>query len=121
MLTAIKPIEGFTRVLTKHVDGLDTSDYTSIARKVAKMDLKIDPSIMEEDVIVIAAESSGIKVANRGEWLRKKWHGGFIQMHIAMDKESKEIVAIRVTKHVHDGKKMISLIKGVEESALLHN
>ena len=34
-------------------------------------------------------------------------------MHIAVDKESKEIVAMRVTKHVHDGKKMIPLIKEV--------
>ena len=32
-----------------------------------------------------------------------------------MDKESKEIVAMRVTRHVHDGKKMIPMIKGVEE------
>ncbi len=28
------------------------------------IDVKIDPSIIEEDVIVIAADSSGIKVAN---------------------------------------------------------
>ena len=80
------------------------------------MDIKIDPSIMKEDVIVIAADSSGIKVANRGEWLRKKWYvRGFIKMHIAVDKESKEIVAIRVTKLVHDGKKMTPLIRSVEE------
>ena len=29
------------------------------------MDIKIDPSIMKEDVIVITADASGIKVANR--------------------------------------------------------
>ena len=62
---AIKQLEGFTRVLTKHVDGLDAPDYTSIAWRVAKMDAKIDPSIMKEDVTVIAAYSSGIKVENR--------------------------------------------------------
>ncbi len=78
------------------------------------MDIKIDPSIME-DVIVIATDSSGIMVANRGEWRRKKWHAwGFIKKHI-VDKESKEIVAMRVTRHIHDGKKMILMIKGVEE------
>ncbi len=38
------------------------------------MDIKIDPLIMKEDIIVIAADSSGIKVANRGEWIRKKLH-----------------------------------------------
>jgi len=73
---------------------LDAPDYTRIAWRVAKMDVKIDPSIMKEDVTVIAAYSSGIKVENREEWMRKKWHvRGFIKMHIAMNKESKEIVA----------------------------
>ena len=33
---AIKQLEGFTRVLTKHVDGLDTPDYTSTAWKVLR-------------------------------------------------------------------------------------
>ena len=80
------------------------------------MGIKIDPSIMRENVIVIAVDSSGIKVANSGEWLRKKWQvKGFIKMRIAVDKESKEIVVMRVTKHVHDDKKIIPMIKGVEE------
>jgi len=47
--------------------------------------------------------------------LRKKWYvRGFIKMRIVV-KASKEIVAMRVTKHVHDGKKMIPMIKGAEE------
>ena len=79
------------------------------------MDVKIGPSIME-NVIVIGVDSSGIKVANRGEWMRKKWHvSGFIKMRIAVDKGSKGIIAMRVTKHVHDDKNMISMIRSVEE------
>jgi len=47
---------------------LDTPDYTSIAWRVAKMDVKIDPQINnDDDVIVIAEDSSGIRVVNRGE------------------------------------------------------
>jgi len=35
-------------------------------------------------------------------------------MHIAVDKETKEIVAMRVTKeHVHDSRKMIPIVKEV--------
>ena len=49
----------------KHVKGLNAPDFTSTAWRVAKMDIKIDPSIMKEDVIVITADASGIKVANR--------------------------------------------------------
>jgi transposase len=112
-LLPYRQIEGFTRALTKHVDGLKTPDYTSIAWRVARMGVTIDSSINGDD-IVIAADSSGIKVANRGEWIRKRWHvrRGFIKMHIAVDKDTREIVAMKVTKeHVHDGRKLVPLVK----------
>lgn len=120
-LLPYRQLEGFTRALTSHVDGLNAPDYTSIAWRVARMDVSsIEPSLMEEDDIVIAADSSGIKVANRGEWIRKKWHvrRGFIKMHIAVDKESKEIVAMKVTKeHVHDNRRLIPLVKQAMKNA----
>ncbi len=106
-----RQLEGFTRMLTKNVDRSDTPEFTNIAWKVAKMDIKIDPSIMEEAVIIIAADSSCIKVENRGEWTRKKWYvWGFIKMRTAIGKESKEIVVKRVTRNVPEGKKMIPMI-----------
>ncbi len=53
---------------------------------------------MKEDVLVASTDSSDIKVANREEWVRKKWHArGFIKKHI-VDKKSKEIVAMRVIR-----------------------
>ncbi len=108
--------EGFTRALMRHTS-LKAPDFTSIAWRVAKMDVSIDNTIADD--IVIAADSSGIKVANRGEWIRKKWNvrRGFIKMHIAVDKETKEIVAMKVTKeHVHDGRKLIPLVKQVMQN-----
>jgi hypothetical protein len=110
--------EGFTRALMRHTS-LKAPDFTSIAWRVAKMDVSIDDKIDSDD-IVIAADSSGIKVANRGEWIRKRWHvrRGFIKMHIAVDKETREIVAMKVTKeHVHDGRKLIPLVKQVMQNA----
>ncbi len=109
--------EGFTRALMRHTS-LKAPDFTSIAWRVAKMDVSIDNTIADD--IVIAADSSGIKVANRGEWIRKRWHvrRGFIKMHIAVDKETREIVAMKVTKeHVHDGKKLMPLVKQVMQNA----
>ena len=103
--------EGFTRALLRHTS-LKAPDFTSIQWRVAKMDVSIDNTIADD--IVIAADSSGIKVANIGEWIRKRWNvrRGFIKMHIAVDKETKEIVAMKVTKeYVHDGKKLIPLVK----------
>ena len=42
-------------------------------RRVNKLDIKINEHIGND--IVIALDSTGIKVANRGEWMRHKWHG----------------------------------------------
>ena len=44
-------------------------DYTTIAWRIAKINIKIDPSFKEVDDIVIAVDASGIKVADRGEWI----------------------------------------------------
>jgi len=67
------------------------------------MDIKLDTSIINSDEdIVIAVDSTGIKVANRGEWMREKRKSsrrrGFIKIHIAVDVKSKQITSIQVTK-----------------------
>jgi len=48
---------------------LKVPDYTTIAWRIAKINIKIDPSFKEVDDIVIAVDASGIKVADRGEWI----------------------------------------------------
>ncbi len=40
----------------------------------SRMKLNLDPKINpEKDDIVIAVDSTGIKVTNRGEWILDKW------------------------------------------------
>lgn len=58
-------------------------DYSTISRRVNKVDIKIDKRIGNDD-IVIALDSTGIKVANRGEWIRDKWHvrRGYLKIHV---------------------------------------
>jgi len=55
-----------------------------------------------DEPIVIALDSSGVEVTNRGEWMRKKWNGkeykGWIKVHIAVDVKSKEIVGLENTE-----------------------
>jgi len=48
-------------------------DYSTISRRVNKVDIiKIDKRIGND--IVIALDSTGMKVANRGgEWIRDEW------------------------------------------------
>jgi hypothetical protein len=42
---------------------------------------------------LIALDSTGIKVANRGEWMRHKWHirKGYLKIHITVDIKKKRI------------------------------
>jgi hypothetical protein len=47
-------------------------DYSTISRRVNKMDIAIDKRIGND--IVIALDGTGIKVANSGEWIRDKWY-----------------------------------------------
>ena len=63
--------------------------------------------------VVIAVDSTGIKVSNRG--IKEKWNGikrkGFIKFHIAIDTKTGKILAIDVTKeNVSDGARAIPLI-----------
>ncbi|MEW6222626.1 MAG: IS5 family transposase [Candidatus Hadarchaeota archaeon] len=69
--------------------------------------------------MVVSLDGSGIKVSNRGEWMRKVWkvHRGWIKVHVAVDEGEKQCVAIEVTdESVGDQNEFESL---VEEAA--HN
>jgi hypothetical protein len=52
-----------------------------------------------KEEVVIAVDSSGVKVTNRGEWMREKWdkRRGWIKVHIGVNTKTKEIVGLEVT------------------------
>src|SRR4030066_1640566 len=112
-----RQLEGFTRALSQHVDGLKAPDYTTIWWRVARMKVNLASSVELDKDVTIAVDSSGIKVSNRGEWIRKKWKvkRGFIKVHIAVETRKKQKLAIEVTReNVSDGRMLEPL---VEESA----
>jgi len=112
-----RQLEGFTRALSQYVDGLKAPDYTTIWWRVARMKVDLASSVELDKDVTIAVDSSGIKVSNRGEWIRKKWKvkRGFIKVHIAVDTRTKQILAIEVTReNVSDGRMLKPL---VEDSA----
>ena len=47
-------------------------DYSTINRRVNELNIKINERIGND--IVIALDSTGIKITNRGEWLPHKWN-----------------------------------------------
>ncbi|HXT84537.1 MAG TPA: IS5/IS1182 family transposase, partial [Verrucomicrobiae bacterium] len=53
-------------------------NYTTINRRINRLDIKIKDDDknkeFEDEYIVIAIDSNGIKVSNRSQWMRDKWH-----------------------------------------------
>ncbi len=68
--------------------------------------------------IIIAVDSIGIKVTNKGQWISDKWDLGkkrYLKIHIAANiKTKKEILALEVTdEKVHDDRIMNKLVEDV--------
>jgi hypothetical protein len=84
-------------------------DFTTIIwwRRVIRTKINLDPKVNleREDTVVIAVDSTGIKVTNRGEWwILDKWNKkrirkkGFIKVHVAtVNIKTKKIVSMEVT------------------------
>ena len=95
--------------------------YSNISRRINRLDIKIsldgaDKSNLHDDNFVIAIDSTGIKVTNRGEWIRHKWKvkRGYLKIHIAVDIKRKRILSLDVTsEQVHDSKVLPVLIEDI--------
>ena len=98
-------------------------DYSTINRRINRLDIKIkdtDSNEFEAEYIVIAIDSTGIKITNRGQWMKDKWNikkKGYLKIHIAVNVKSKKILSMRVTdEHVHDIKVLPELIDDIIKS-----
>ena len=76
----------------------------------------MNKSSLHDDHFVIAIDSTGIKVSNRGEWIRHKWNvkRGYLKIHLAVDIRKKRILSLHVTsEQVHDGRILSELIDDI--------
>ncbi len=92
--------------------------YSTISRRINRLEIKINEKLGND--IVIALDSTGIKVANRGEWMRDKWHvrKGYLKIHIAVDIRKKRILSLEVTSEevYDDGKVLKNLVDSTSEN-----
>jgi hypothetical protein len=63
----------------------------------------------DNNVVIIAVDSTGIKVTNRGQWMQDKLNvknkKGYLKIHVVVDIKTKQILALEVTdEKVHDSK-----------------
>jgi len=112
--------EGFVHFLSKHVDGLKAPDYSTIDRRTNKLGVSLDDSLISSNAPVsIAIDSSGVKVHNGGDWIRKVWKvkKGYLKIHFAVDIKTKQIVSMDVSSEkVHDGRRMKRLVNKAKEN-----
>ena len=105
--------EGFIKTLSRYVDGLEAPDWSTIWERTKSLDMKLD-GVNTNEPISISLDSSGIKVSNSGDWIRKKWKvkRGYLKIHLAVDAKSKQAVSMQVTEEsVSDGSQMEPLVK----------
>jgi hypothetical protein len=119
-LLPYRQLEGFVRLFSHHVKELkgNVPDFTTIWWRVAKIEIDLDPKVNPNEDITIAVDSTGIKVTDRGEWIKEKWlkeRRGFIKIHVAVDTKSKQIVSMKVTQEDTGDAKMLKPL--VEEAS----
>jgi IS5 family transposase len=97
-------------------------DYSRICRRINRLNIKINDDdddrhhLANDDYFVIAIDSTGIKISNRGEWIRHKWNvkRGYLKIHVAVDIKRKRILSLKVTsEQVHDGKVLPELVDDI--------
>jgi hypothetical protein len=93
--------------------------YGQICKRINKrLNVDVSSSIDDGDYIILAVDSTGIKVTNRGQWMSDKWglgkKKGYLKIHVAVNIKTKEILALDVTdEKTHDGKIMKKLVENV--------
>jgi len=110
--------EGVLRGLGKRF-GFPAPDYTTPFRRMQKIEFDIPQT---DEPIVVALDSTGIKVTTRGEWMHKVWNGeerkGWIKVHISADVRTKKLCAIEVTNEkCHDCQVFPKLLEPVPRIA----
>jgi hypothetical protein len=119
-LLPYRELEGFLRMFSGHVEGLRVPDYTTMWWRVSRIDVDLDPGVDPKRDVTIAVDSTGIKVSNRGEWIRHKWmvKRGFIKVHLAVDVKTGKILSMEVTKEdVPDGRMLTPLVEEASSRA----
>ncbi len=98
--------------------------YGHICKRINKLNDSSSSSSskcnIDNDDLIIAIDSTGIKITNRGQWMTDKWDTqnknkkGYLKIHVAVNIKTKEILALVVTdEKVHDGMEMNALVERV--------
>lgn len=98
-----RALEGIMHALSPKFDNFPVISYTQICRRVNSLDVNFKA---EGEDLIVGVDGSGIKVSNRGDWMRKKWkvRKGWIKVVVLGDSKG-NIVDIRIGNEDLDERK----------------
>ena len=97
-----RQLVGFARTLFGLAGVRLTVSYPTVFRRIRRLveerkppELRLEPARR----VVLAVDSTGLKVGNRGEWMREKWRRrrGFVKLHLIVDVETRRILGFKAT------------------------
>ena len=109
---SLRAAQGALRALGAAL-GFEAPDFTTLWKRLTREEAEpvVPPRAQEH---VLAIDSTGIKVTERGEWMRDKWHKrrGFIKAHVAVDVTTMAVVAVIVSdERSHDRRYLVPLVR----------
>jgi len=113
-----RQLEGFARALNRLVPRLPSADYSGLRRRILELDLSLyEPLRLSDESVVIAVDSSGVRVHKAGGWVERV-HGKkkrYVKIHLAVDVETKQALAMLVTTDgTHDSRAFPELLRKAE-------
>jgi len=112
-----RQLEGFTRALNRLVPRLPSADYSGLRRRVLGIDLSPYEDLEGSDDVVIAVDSTGVRVHKAGGWVERE-HGKkkrYVKIFFAVDVETKQALALMVTTDgTHDSRVFSKLLRKAE-------
>ena len=98
-----RALKGIVSALSKRLGNFPIISFSQIRRRIKKLPLIFKP---KGNHLITGTDGSGLKVTNRGEWIRQKWHirRGWVKVVILGDIKG-NIVDIRVSNEDLDENK----------------
>jgi len=89
-----RSLQGIIKALSKHIGNFPVISFSQIRRRINKLSINFKPKGYH---LVTGTDGTGLKVSNRGEWIRHKWKvkRGWVKVVILGDIKG-NIVDIRV-------------------------
>lgn len=90
----LRALQGIVRALSKRLDNFPVISFSQIRRRIKKLPLNFNA---KGNHLITGTDGTGLKVTNRGEWIRQKWQvrRGWVKVVILGDIKG-NIVDIRV-------------------------